>query len=260
MHEGLASCRIKQGDVIWHVPYTKMSFVGREEMDAREIIGRAHPLGNANGVGEAATWKKSPWGLSLWSYGTEEEIYVDLATMFTLRNPADPQEEFGNGTQEEKEKPESSRWEQAEALRKAREEQELKQKRAKAAEKERAEHARRRRAAEQRQIKFLHQARLQDRIKALTSLAEGAEVNMAQIDGFEKKWAEKDAAAAAAAQKADSPEEIFRQNPGAAALFASFPAAWQPMLRASQVYSNQVAEARRIEGRQRLCGRGRGGI
>jgi hypothetical protein len=32
-----------------------MSFVVREEMDACEIIGRAHPLGNANGVGEAAT-------------------------------------------------------------------------------------------------------------------------------------------------------------------------------------------------------------
>jgi hypothetical protein len=262
MHEGLASCRIKQGDVIWHVPYTKMSFVVREDIDAREIIGRAHPLGNANGVGEAATWKKSPWGLSLWSYGAEEDIYVDLATMFTLRNLADPQEEFGKDHQEEeKGKPQPSRWEQAETLRKAREAQELKQKQAEAAaqrrkqlheaaERERAENLQRKRAAEQRKIKLIEQARLEDRIKSLTSLAEGAEANIAQMDGFEKKWAEEDAAAAAA-QK-DAPEDIFRQNPGGAALFASFPAEWQPMLRASQVYSNQVAEATRIEGRQRM--------
>jgi hypothetical protein len=89
---GLASCIMNDGDMIWHVPYTKLGFVVRESSNGgRTIIGRAY-VARGNGKLPTAT-TLNQWPALNFADTAQESIYLDIATMFKVKDLANAREE-----------------------------------------------------------------------------------------------------------------------------------------------------------------------
>jgi hypothetical protein len=84
---GLASCRIRDSDKIWHVQHTKLGFVVRETANGGcTIIGRAYVVRSEEKLPTATTLTQWP----AWDFANShmETIHLDIATMFKLKSIA----------------------------------------------------------------------------------------------------------------------------------------------------------------------------
>jgi hypothetical protein len=89
---GLASCRMQDGDKIWHMENTKLGFVVRDSSSGGyTIIGRAYVIHTDKTLPTATTLTQ--WPALSFADLERKIVYVDIPTMFQLKSLANGREE-----------------------------------------------------------------------------------------------------------------------------------------------------------------------